>query len=99
MLVLYQFHSNRFARWFGKQEPHQTCLLLLPAIKTRLYSMSRDYVLPDYCDKRVPEWVFRRLLNKPKAINLINNGLGGYETLRGGEDLVQEIIGGGGKDG
>ncbi|MFC1909265.1 hypothetical protein ACFLXD_05365 [Chloroflexota bacterium] len=26
--------------------------------RTRLYSMSRDYILPDYSDKRVPEWHF-----------------------------------------
>jgi hypothetical protein len=32
--------------------------------RTRLYSMSRDYILPDYSDKRVPEWEFCR----PSAI-------------------------------
>jgi hypothetical protein len=27
--------------------------------KTRIYSMSRDYSLPDYAEKKVPEWFFR----------------------------------------
>ena len=26
--------------------------------RTRLYSMSRDYTLPDYSDKRIAEWQF-----------------------------------------
>ena len=33
--------------------------------KTRLYSMSRDYVLPDYSDKRVPEWQYRGIFYNP----------------------------------
>ncbi len=60
--------------------------------RTRLYSMSRDYVLPDYSDKRVPEWQFRRCLSKSKAKNLVVNGLGGYYTLLGADDLVKEIL-------
>ncbi len=60
--------------------------------RTRLYSMSRDYVLPDYSDKRVPEWQFRRCLNKSQAVNLVTNGLGGYDTLLGADDLVKEIL-------
>lgn len=60
--------------------------------RTRLYSMSRDYVIPDYSDKRVPEWQFRRCLSKSKAINLVVNGLGGYDTLLGADDLVTEIL-------
>lgn len=60
--------------------------------RTRLYSMSRDYVLPDYSDKRVPEWHFRRCLSKENAVNLITNSLGGYDTLLGSEDLVNEIL-------
>jgi len=60
--------------------------------RTRLYSMSRDYILPDYSDKRVPEWQFRRCLNKSQAVNLMTNGLSGYDTLLGADDLVNEIL-------
>jgi len=60
--------------------------------RTRLYSMSKDYVLPDYSDKRVPEWQFRRCLNKYQAINLVINGLSGYDTLLGADDLANEIL-------
>ena len=60
--------------------------------RTRLYSMSKDYVLPDYSDKRVPEWQFRRCLNKAQAFNLVINGLSEYDTLLGADDLVNEIL-------
>lgn len=61
--------------------------------RTRLYSMSRDYVLDDDLDKRVPEWQFRRCLNRVQAVNLVINSLGGYDTLLGADDLITEIIG------
>jgi len=67
-------------------------LSYLWANRTRLYSMSRDYVLPDYSDKRVPEWQFRRCLSKSKATYMVVNGLGGYDTLLGADDLVNEIL-------
>lgn len=60
--------------------------------RTRLYSMSRDYIMPDYSDKRVPEWQFKRCLSKSQAVNLITNSLGGYDTLLGADDLVNEIL-------
>ncbi len=60
--------------------------------KTRLYSLSRDYVLPDYSDKRVPEWVFKRGLDRIKAAYFITNDMGGYETLIGTEDLVSLML-------
>jgi len=60
--------------------------------RTRLYSMSRDYMMPDYSDKRVPEWQFQRCLNKSQAVNLVTNGLSGYDTLLGADDLVNEIL-------
>ncbi len=60
--------------------------------RTRLYSMSRDYVLPDYSDKRVPEWQFRRCLNRSQVINLLTEGLGRYNTMLGADDLVNEIL-------
>jgi hypothetical protein len=65
--------------------------------RTRLYSLSRDYVLPDYSDKRVPEWVFRRSLDRLRASYLVTNGLGGYETLLGAEDLLVLNLDGGGE--
>ncbi len=60
--------------------------------KTRLYSMSRDYVLPDCSDKRVPEWLFSRCLSKSQAVKMVVNGLGGYDTLLGADALVSEIM-------
>lgn len=60
--------------------------------RTRLYSMSKDYILPDYSDKRVPEWQFRRCLNKSQALNMLTNGLNGYDTLLGADDLANEIL-------
>jgi hypothetical protein len=59
---------------------------------TRLYSMSRDYVLPDYSDKRVPEWQFQRCLSKGQALNMMINSLSGFETLLGADDIVNEIL-------
>lgn len=59
---------------------------------TRLYRMSRDYSLPDYSDKRVPEWQFRRCLSLAGALYLVRTDLGGYETLLGAEDLVAQIL-------
>lgn len=63
--------------------------------RTRLYSMSRDYRLTDYADKRVPEWQFKRCLTGSQAINLVACDLGGYETLLGADVLVIKILGGG----
>ncbi len=60
--------------------------------RTRLYSMSRDYILPDYSDKRVPEWSFNRCLNKSQAIKLVVNGLIEFDTLLGADELVSEIM-------
>lgn len=62
------------------------------ANRTRLYSMSRDYTLPDYSDKRVPEWQFQRCMSKSQAVSLVVNGLSGYDTLLGADDLVNEIL-------
>jgi hypothetical protein len=57
--------------------------------------MSRDYVLPDYSDKRVTEWVFRHCFARPEmAVDLVS-APGGYSTLLGAEDIVKLILGGG----
>lgn len=56
--------------------------------RTRLYSMSRDYVLPDYSDKRVPEWEFKGCMSRAKAIRFVHWGK--YETLLGADDLIAE---------
>ena len=53
---------------------------------TRLYSMSRDYYLPDYSDKRVPDWVFRRCASTGHGLGWLASGLGGqYGTVEGSE--------------
>ncbi len=61
--------------------------------RTRLYSMSREYVLLDYSGKRITEWSFDRCLNRSQAINLVVGGLGGYNTLLGADDIVAEVLG------
>ncbi|MFC1952867.1 hypothetical protein ACFLWR_01890 [Chloroflexota bacterium] len=60
--------------------------------RTRLYSMSRDYNLPDYSDKRVPEWSFNRCLSKSQSINMLVNGMTEYDALLGADEIVSEII-------
>jgi hypothetical protein len=70
-------------------------LSYLWANRTRLYSMSRDYTIPDYSDKRVPEWAFRRCMSKTQAKNLMATSLGGYDTLLGADDLISEMLPGG----
>lgn len=57
---------------------------------TRLYSMSRDYVLPDYADKRVRQWHFARCMNSFQAKRLKLNGFPGssVSSVIGGDDLV-----------
>ncbi len=60
--------------------------------RTRLYSMSRDYVLPDYSDKRVPEWLFRGVMSRYKlAVNFLSV-MSRYETMLGAEDIVEMIV-------
>ncbi len=60
--------------------------------RTRLYSMSRDYVLPDYSDKRVPEWSFHGVMSHYKlAVNLLSI-MSRYETMFGAEDIVEMVI-------
>jgi len=63
--------------------------------RTRLYTMSHDYVLPDYSDKRVAEWVFKRSMSSSSAKALLVGGLDGYDTVLGAKVLCDEIIYGG----
>lgn len=58
--------------------------------RTRLYSMSTDYVLPDYSDKRVPEWVFRKTMNRDQVQGFIRYG--GYDSLAISDQLTRELI-------
>lgn len=59
---------------------------------TRLYSMSQDYRLPDYSDKRVNEWYFKRCLTKAKAVFILGHGLAGYETILNTDDLTEDVM-------
>lgn len=62
--------------------------------RTRLYSMSRDYVLPDFSGgHREPEWEFKRCFNtKSQAVRFTReSSKHGYDTLLGTDDLVNEI--------
>jgi hypothetical protein len=60
--------------------------------RTRLYSMSRDYTLPDYSDKRVPAWHFAFTTTRQKLIktgqSLIEYN---YDSISGIDDLMPEI--------
>jgi len=54
--------------------------------RTRLYSMSRDYVLPDYSDKRVPEWHFGVIESADRMFKHMPAYRLKYHTILGLED-------------
>jgi len=62
---------------------------------TRLYSMSRDYCLPDYSDKRVPEWCFKCTISLEHLIMAFPGLMSEYDTLLGAEDIVERVLGSG----
>lgn len=62
---------------------------------TRLYSMSRDYSLPDYSDKRVPEWQFKGTISLAHLILAFPRLMEEYDTLLGVEDVVEKVLGSG----
>jgi hypothetical protein len=59
---------------------------------TRLYSMSRDYYLPDYSDKRVPEWCFKCTMSLAHLTMALPSLMEEYNTMLGVEDVVQIIL-------
>jgi hypothetical protein len=62
---------------------------------TRLYSMSRDYYLPDYSDKRVPEWCFKCTMSLTHLTMALPSLMEEYDTLLGAEDVVEKVLGNG----
>ena len=60
--------------------------------RTRLYSMSRDYILPDCSDKRVPEWCFAGITTRYALAKNFSNVMSKYETMLGAADIVELII-------
>jgi hypothetical protein len=58
--------------------------------RTRLYSMSRDYTLPDYSDKRVSEWRYVCCSTRYGLTNWWPTIAARYETVLGGDDLFGE---------
>ncbi|MFC1930895.1 hypothetical protein ACFLXJ_01660 [Chloroflexota bacterium] len=60
--------------------------------RTRLYSMSRDYVLPDYSDKRVPEWCFAGSTTRYALVKNFSSVMSRYDTMLGAEDIVEMIM-------
>lgn len=60
--------------------------------RTRMYSMSRDYTLPDYSDKRIPQWSFQRTISKTKVFSYVAFGMGGYDTILGAERVLPELF-------
>ena len=62
---------------------------------TRLYSLSRDYYLPDYSDKRVPEWCFKGTMSLDNLIKAFPHLMSKYDTLLGADDVVERILGSG----
>ncbi len=63
--------------------------------RTRLYSMSRDYILPDYSDKRVPEWSFRGVTSRNSLASNFDMVMSCFDTLLGADDIVELILKGG----
>jgi hypothetical protein len=60
--------------------------------KTRLYSMSRDYTLPNYDEKRVPAWHFAFATTKEKLIKTGQSMIQyNYDSILGIDDLLPEI--------
>jgi hypothetical protein len=59
--------------------------------RTRLYSMSRDYTLPDYSEKRVPEWAFAGCFTRHQLASSFGEVMSRYETVVGAEDIVKII--------
>ncbi|MBA7568730.1 hypothetical protein ES708_10464 [subsurface metagenome] len=59
---------------------------------TRLYSMSRDYYLPDYSDKRVPEWCFKCTMSLEHLISAFPGLMSKYDTLLGADDVVEKVL-------
>ena len=64
---------------------------------TRLYSMSQDYSLPDYSDKRVPEWRFYRTMSLEHLTRAFSRLLDEYSTMLGADDILErlKVLGGG----
>jgi hypothetical protein len=60
---------------------------------TRLYSMSRDYYLPDYSDKRVAEWCFKCTMSLAHLTMAFPRIMAEYDTLLGAEDIVERVFG------
>jgi hypothetical protein len=59
----------------------------------RLYSMSRDYCLPDYSDKRIPEWCFKGVMSRGQVLLAFDYLADKYSSLLGVDDLVNDILG------
>jgi hypothetical protein len=60
---------------------------------TRLYSMSQDYYLPDYSDKRVPEWCFKCTMSLAHLTMAFPRFMAEYDTLLGADDVVERMLG------
>jgi len=54
--------------------------------------MSRDYVLPDYSDKRVPEWCFAGSTTRCSLAKNFSSVISRYDTMLGAEDIIEMII-------
>jgi hypothetical protein len=57
---------------------------------TRIYSMSQDYYLPDYSEKRVPEWQFHACMTREDVARKIGLNLFHFHKVSGVEDLQAE---------
>jgi hypothetical protein len=57
--------------------------------------MSRDYIMPDYSDKRVPEWCFGGAMSRRSLVLYFNEVMSRYDTMLGAEDIVELILNGG----
>lgn len=60
--------------------------------RTRLYSLSQDYRLPDYSDKKVAEWQFRTITTPHKIVTNLEVLLSRYPTIEGLEPLYPYLL-------
>lgn len=58
--------------------------------KTRLYRMSQDYSMPDYGERKVPEWQFRSTMTEAKAVALIINSY--FDELTVPPDIMPLVL-------
>lgn len=67
--------------------------------RTRVYSMSREYYLPEHGGTRVPQWRFACCSTYDRMVGTFDTWIGMFESLEGAEDValgyLEHRVGGG----